>query len=174
MALLRFSSPHAHGPARTSWVMQQVLLATVPGVLVLTVCFGWGTLVNILWAVPVALACEGAMLRLRAARRAVQPARLQRAGDRDAARHRAAARLAVVAGHDRHRVRDRDGETPVRRPRLQPLQPGHGRLRDAADLVPAGDDALDGAAAAGIAATPGPLEALQASLGCSMPRGSTR
>jgi len=65
MALPRFSSPHAHGPARTSWVMQQVLLATVPGVLALTVCFGWGTLANILWAVPVALACEGAMLRLR-------------------------------------------------------------------------------------------------------------
>lgn len=65
MALPRFSSPHAHGPARTSWVMQQVLLASVPGVLALTVCFGWGTLANILWAVPVALACEGAMLRLR-------------------------------------------------------------------------------------------------------------
>ena len=65
MALPRFSSPHAHGPARTSWVMQQVLLASVPGVLALTVCFGWGTLANILWAAPVALACEAAMLRLR-------------------------------------------------------------------------------------------------------------
>ena len=65
MALPRPSSPHAHGPARTAWVMQQVLLATTPGLLALTVCFGWGTLVNILWAVPVALACEGAMLRLR-------------------------------------------------------------------------------------------------------------
>ena len=65
MALPRFSSPHAHGPARTSWVMQQVLLASVPGVLALTVCFGWGTLANILWAAPVALACEAAMLCLR-------------------------------------------------------------------------------------------------------------
>jgi len=65
MALPRFSSPHAHGPARTSWVMQQVLLATLPGLVALTAWFGWGTLANILWAAPVALAAEGAMLRLR-------------------------------------------------------------------------------------------------------------
>jgi electron transport complex protein RnfD len=65
VALPRFSSPHAHGPARTAWVMQQVLLATLPGLLALTVCFGWGTLVNVLWASAVALAGESAILRLR-------------------------------------------------------------------------------------------------------------
>jgi len=65
MALPRFSSPHSHGPARTSWVMQQVLLATLPGLFALTAWFGWGTLANILWAAPVALAAEAAMLRLR-------------------------------------------------------------------------------------------------------------
>jgi len=65
MTLPRVSSPHAHGPARTAWVMQQVLLAALPGVLALTACFGWGTVVNVLWASAAALACESAMLRLR-------------------------------------------------------------------------------------------------------------
>jgi len=45
--------------------MRYVLLATVPGVLVLTHFFGFGTLVNILWGSLVALACEAFALRLR-------------------------------------------------------------------------------------------------------------
>ena len=32
MALLRITSPHAHGPNATSAVMQSVLLATIPGI----------------------------------------------------------------------------------------------------------------------------------------------
>ncbi len=65
MALLRVTSPHAHGPARTSRVMLQVLLATVPGVAALTWFFGAGTLVNIVWAALLALLFESLALWLR-------------------------------------------------------------------------------------------------------------
>jgi electron transport complex protein RnfD len=65
MALLRVTSPHAHGPMSTPRVMQEVLLATIPGVLVLTHFFGPGILVNIAWACAVALACEALALALR-------------------------------------------------------------------------------------------------------------
>ncbi|MDG1386859.1 MAG: electron transport complex subunit RsxD [Halioglobus sp.] len=65
MALMRITSPHAHGPMSTARVMQNVLLATVPGVIVLTHFFGFGTLVNIIWASILALAFEALALRLR-------------------------------------------------------------------------------------------------------------
>jgi len=65
MSLLRISSPHAHGSMSTQRIMQQVLLAAVPGILVLTHFFGFGTLVNIAWASVMALACEALALRLR-------------------------------------------------------------------------------------------------------------
>lgn len=65
MALLRVTSPHAHGPLSTSRVMQYVLLATVPGVAVMTAFFGFGTLVNIVWGGVVALVCEALALTLR-------------------------------------------------------------------------------------------------------------
>lgn len=65
MALQRVTSPHATGSTRTMWVMQQVLLATVPGVFALTWFFGWGTLINIVLACLFALAAETAMLAAR-------------------------------------------------------------------------------------------------------------
>lgn len=65
MALLRVTSPHAHGPMSTPRVMQNVLLATVPGIIALTHFFGFGTLVNLLWACVVAVACEALALKLR-------------------------------------------------------------------------------------------------------------
>ncbi|MCB1631547.1 MAG: RnfABCDGE type electron transport complex subunit D [Pseudomonadales bacterium] len=65
MALPRPSSPHLHGTASTARTMRDVLFACIPGLIALTVCFGWGTLVNLLWSVPVALACEAAMLHTR-------------------------------------------------------------------------------------------------------------
>lgn len=65
MALMRITSPHAHGPMSTSRVMQNVLLATVPGIIVLTHFFGFGTLVNILWACLLALGFEALALKLR-------------------------------------------------------------------------------------------------------------
>ncbi|AEF55272.1 electron transport complex subunit RsxD [Marinomonas posidonica] len=66
MALLRISSPHAQRAGhRTSWVMQMVILATVPGILVQTWLFGFGTLINIMIASVTALACEAAILSIR-------------------------------------------------------------------------------------------------------------
>ncbi len=65
MALLRVTSPHAHGPMSTPRVMQTVLLATLPGIVMLTWFFGFGTVVNILWGSLVALACEALALHLR-------------------------------------------------------------------------------------------------------------
>lgn len=65
MNLIRVTSPHDHGPMRTPQVMQNVLLATVPGIIALTHFFGFGTLVNIAWGCIVALACEALALTLR-------------------------------------------------------------------------------------------------------------
>jgi electron transport complex protein RnfD len=45
--------------------MQQVVLASLPGIAVLTGFFGWGTVVNVLWAITVAVGCEAAVLKLR-------------------------------------------------------------------------------------------------------------
>jgi electron transport complex protein RnfD len=65
VALLRITSPHAHGPLSTTDVMQSVILATVPGVAALTWFFGPGVLVNILVTSAVAIACEAFVLWLR-------------------------------------------------------------------------------------------------------------
>ncbi|MDJ0878316.1 MAG: electron transport complex subunit RsxD [Halieaceae bacterium] len=65
MALMRVTSPHAHGPLSTARVMQTVLLACIPGVAALTWFFGYGTLVNIAWACLVGLASEAIALKLR-------------------------------------------------------------------------------------------------------------
>lgn len=65
MALLKITSPHAHGPHDTGWVMRQVMLATLPGILALTWFFGFGTLINIVWACLVAVSCEALFLSLR-------------------------------------------------------------------------------------------------------------
>ena len=58
MALMRLTSPHAHGPMSTQRVMQSVLLATIPGVIVLTHFFCFCTLLNIVWGSIVSLSCE--------------------------------------------------------------------------------------------------------------------
>lgn len=65
MALLKLSSPHAHSPGDTGTVMRLVILATLPGVLALTYFFGFGSLINILLACIVAVACEALVMALR-------------------------------------------------------------------------------------------------------------
>lgn len=65
MAFLRLSSPHAHGPQRTSRVMLWVILATLPGLVAQTVFFGWGNLINTVFCIAVAMGTEAAMLKLR-------------------------------------------------------------------------------------------------------------
>lgn len=63
--LHQISSPHAHKVFSTSQVMLEVVVATIPGILVLSYFFGWGTLINILWAGLLALGFEAAIMVLR-------------------------------------------------------------------------------------------------------------
>jgi len=65
MSFLRASSPHAHAANNTANVMQTVLLATLPGLLALTVFFGPGSIINILLALVFCLAGEALVLSLR-------------------------------------------------------------------------------------------------------------
>lgn len=65
MALLTLSSPHTHNSNSTTKVMLTVALATVPGLLVLTGFFGWGTLINIALAAICALIFESLIIVLR-------------------------------------------------------------------------------------------------------------
>lgn len=62
---MMFSSPHANAKRSTANIMQMVLFATLPGVLALTLFFGWGTLINIVLASITAIAAEAGMLALR-------------------------------------------------------------------------------------------------------------
>ena len=65
MALLTISSPHTHGSNSTSALMRTVILATLPGLLMLTYFFGWGSLINVVLASATALAAEALVLKLR-------------------------------------------------------------------------------------------------------------
>jgi len=65
MALVQQSSPHAHNARPTSRVMLWVIIATLPGLLAQTLFFGWGNLINVIWCVALALACEAGFLKLR-------------------------------------------------------------------------------------------------------------
>lgn len=72
MTLLAVTSPHAHAALSTGAVMRSVLLATVPGVAVLSWYFGAGVLVNISVCCIMALAMESLALLLR--RQPLRPA----------------------------------------------------------------------------------------------------
>lgn len=65
MAFIRITSPHAHSSNTTARVMQWVLIATLPGLIALTVAFGWGSLINVLLASLFGLGFEAAVLYLR-------------------------------------------------------------------------------------------------------------
>lgn len=65
MALITVTSPHLHRPLSTGQVMRAVILATLPGLAALTWFFGWGTLINIVWASLLAVGLEAMMLKLR-------------------------------------------------------------------------------------------------------------
>lgn len=71
MAFLNLSSPHHHNLSKTSSIMMWVLLATIPGLLVQTYFYGYGTLINLIWASVLAVALEAIVLRLR--RRPIRP-----------------------------------------------------------------------------------------------------
>ena len=65
MAFFKITSPHAHSAGTTGTVMQRVILASIPGIIVLTFFFGYGTLVNILLASFFCIAFEAIVLKLR-------------------------------------------------------------------------------------------------------------
>jgi electron transport complex protein RnfD len=60
-----FSSPHLHRGHSVPWIMRQVLLALVPGVLAYVWYFGFGVVVQLALAMGTAVAAEAAVLRLR-------------------------------------------------------------------------------------------------------------
>lgn len=64
MALL-ISSPHIHNHNSTSSMMLKVIFASLPGLIALSVFFGWGNLINVMLAAITALASEGLILKLR-------------------------------------------------------------------------------------------------------------
>ncbi len=66
MALISSTSPHTTVSNNTGAFMRQVIYATLPGLAVLTWLFGWGTVINVLWAVVVALVSEALILKARA------------------------------------------------------------------------------------------------------------
>lgn len=65
MSLISASSPHTHKPINTGAFMRQVIYATIPGLVVLTYCFGWGTFINVIWASIVAVGAEALILAIR-------------------------------------------------------------------------------------------------------------
>ncbi|WP_415898987.1 electron transport complex subunit RsxD [Neptuniibacter sp. QD48_11] len=65
MALIRTSSPHLHKASSTADVMRLLILATLPGLAAMTFFFGWGTLINVIWACLLAVGFEAAIVKLR-------------------------------------------------------------------------------------------------------------
>lgn len=65
MSLIHASSPHTHAANSTARVMRWVLLATLPGIATLTGFFGWGILLNVLFAAGLGIGLEAVILRLR-------------------------------------------------------------------------------------------------------------
>lgn len=63
--MLRVSSPHTHIRRDTGQIMRLVLVATVPGLLALTLFFGWGSLFNVALACITAVLCEALVMKLR-------------------------------------------------------------------------------------------------------------
>lgn len=65
MKLFSITSPHTVGPDRTQWIMVQVILATIPGLIAQTIYFGWGNLINLFICSFFALAAEAGILKIR-------------------------------------------------------------------------------------------------------------
>ncbi len=63
--LRKISSPHTHGCLTTSRVMRDLCLATIPGLVAMTWFYGWGTLINLVWATFLALGMEASVMLVR-------------------------------------------------------------------------------------------------------------
>lgn len=65
MALIRSSSPHLRRAGSSAHLMRLLMFATLPGTAAMTFFFGWGTLLQIGWAMLLALGFEAAVMKLR-------------------------------------------------------------------------------------------------------------
>lgn len=65
MTLLNISSPHFVKASGVGPMMRTVIWATLPGLAALTYWFGWGSLINVIWAVFLALVFEALSLWVR-------------------------------------------------------------------------------------------------------------
>jgi len=63
--MLRVTSPHTHSARSTGQLMRLVVFATLPGLVAMTLAFGWGSLFNVLLASASALAFEALVMKLR-------------------------------------------------------------------------------------------------------------
>ncbi|WP_370979173.1 electron transport complex subunit RsxD [Agaribacterium sp. ZY112] len=66
MSFIKASSPHTTRPGTSNKVMQLVLLACVPGIIALSLNFGFGSLINLILCAAFCLGFEAAFLKLRA------------------------------------------------------------------------------------------------------------
>ncbi len=65
MAFFIAGSPHAHNKKSTKALMKWVTIAALPGLLAQIIIFGWGTLIQLLLALVVAVLFESIMMLLR-------------------------------------------------------------------------------------------------------------
>ncbi|WP_394151740.1 electron transport complex subunit RsxD [Vibrio maritimus] len=65
MSFFIASSPHAHSRKRTPDLMKGVALCALPGLVAQTYFFGWGTLIQLAFAIVVGLGLEAAIMLLR-------------------------------------------------------------------------------------------------------------
>lgn len=65
MSFITVTSPHQIGSQRTTWIMRQVCYATLPALAALTLSFGIGSIINVLWCIALALGLEAICLKLR-------------------------------------------------------------------------------------------------------------
>lgn len=65
MSFFIASSPHTRNKRTTADLMRWVAIAAIPGIAVQSYFFGWGTLIQLLLAVVIAVTLEGAVMLLR-------------------------------------------------------------------------------------------------------------
>lgn len=65
MSLLNISSPHLASDGDAGTMMRLVIVAALPGLAALIYWFGWGSLINVIWAVLLAVAFEALALWVR-------------------------------------------------------------------------------------------------------------
>lgn len=65
MAFFIASSPHAHSRRSTPDLMKWVALCALPGLFAQTYFFGWGTLIQLFFAILLGLALEVGVMKMR-------------------------------------------------------------------------------------------------------------